>query len=51
MALPPEGTAKQNGTHTQLKAGRVLGAGGGDSRRGQSKRTMKYNQSVRDVKS
>lgn len=49
MALPPEGTAKQNGTARTLKNGKSTG--GGDTKRGTSKRTMKYAQSVRDVKS
>lgn len=49
MATKSEGTDKQNGTSRILKAGKTTA--GGDSKRGTSKRTMKYNQGVRDVKS
>ena len=49
MATSKDGGNKQNWTNKALRQGRT--PGDKDSRRGQSKRTMKYEQSVRDNKS
>jgi hypothetical protein len=48
MATKAEGTAKQNGTPRQLRAASTPVTGA--TIRGKSKRTMKYEQSVRDNK-
>lgn len=49
MPTKKEGTPKQNGSKSSLKAGRTIGPG--ESRRGKSKRTLKAMQDVRDTKS
>jgi hypothetical protein len=49
MATKLEGNAKQNASSMTLKGAKTPTTGGVN--RGQTKRTMKYEQSVRDNKS
>jgi len=49
MATKSEGTDGQNSTSRHLRGKRTTS--GGDTSRGQSKRTMAYNQGTRDVQS
>lgn len=46
--IPAEGKDGENATSRKLRSTRTVGDG--ESSRGQTKRTMKYNQGVRETK-